>query len=65
MFQRSGMRMGEGEKAGRLILLTRRVDGGGGGSRKIDRIEGLMGGGEAKHKNIFKNLDLLRCIFLI
>ena len=28
MFQRSGMRMGEGEKAGRLIRLTRRVDGG-------------------------------------
>ena len=30
MFQRSRMRMGEGEKAGRLIQLTQRVDGGGG-----------------------------------
>ena len=33
MFQRSGMRMGEGEKAGKLIRLTQRVDRGGGGKQ--------------------------------
>ena len=38
-----------GGEARRLIRSNRRVDG----------------GREAEHKNIFQNLDLLRCIFLI